>query len=123
MDDKTLQALTDLANKLGTTADYLWGVLLKQAPLTGAINLVLMAAWVIFAVIWYRMVVRKTSRPKATEDDRYPSADWDGESAALAWASVLAVAVIGGLSVSARLTNTVAALVNPEYWALIQILK
>ena len=37
MDDKTLQALTALANKLGTTAEYLWGVLLRQAPLTGKI--------------------------------------------------------------------------------------
>jgi hypothetical protein len=123
MDEKTLQALTALANKLGTTAEYLWGVLLKQAPLTGAINMLLTAAWVIGAVMWCRFVVRKTTKPKATEEDRYPHADWDSEPAFFAWVAAVLVALIAGLTVSSSLATTVAALVNPEYWALRQILK
>lgn len=123
MDEKTLETLTALANKLGTTTEYLWGVLLKQAPLTGAIDMLLMAAWVVGAVMWCRLVVRKTTEPKATETDRYPSADWRGESAFFAWASAVAVALIAGMVVSNSLAYTVAALANPEYWALRQILK
>lgn len=46
MDDKTLQVVTDLASKLGTTAEYLWGVLLKQAPITGSLALLAIGAWV-----------------------------------------------------------------------------
>jgi hypothetical protein len=38
MDDKTFQALTNLATKLGTTAEHMWGVLLRQAPITGVID-------------------------------------------------------------------------------------
>jgi len=123
MDDKTLQALTTLAAKLGTTAEYLWGVLLKQAPLTGAIDMLLTAAWVIGAVMWCRFVIRKTTERKATDDDRYPRADWESEPAFFAWVSAVAVALIAGLAVSSGLATTVAALVNPEYWALKQILR
>ena len=123
MDDKTLQALTALANKLGTTAEYLWGVLLRQAPLTGTIDLILNVAWVIGAVLWCRFVARKTTRPKRTDDDHYPYADWTDEAASFSWASAVAVVLITGLVVSGSLSTTVAALANPEYWALRQILK
>jgi len=123
MDDKTLQALTALANKLGTTAEYLWGVLLRQAPITGAIDMLLMAAWVVGAVMWCRFVARKTAPPKATEDDRYPRADWAEESAFFSWVSVGVVALFAGLAVSSSLAIALAALFNPEYWALRQILK
>ena len=123
MDEKTLQSLTGLANKLGTTAEYLWGVLLRQAPLTGAIDLMLTMAWVIGTVVWCRFIVRKTTCPRPTDDDRYPNAEWTDEAAFLAWASAVAVALIAGVVVISSLATTVSALVNPEYWALRQILK
>ena len=123
MDDKTLQALTALANKLGTTAEYLWGVLLRQAPLTGVIDLMLTMAWVIGTVLWCRFVARKTTRPKRTDDDHSPYADWTGEAAFFSWASAAVVALTTGLVVSGSLATTVAALANPEYWALRQSLK
>jgi hypothetical protein len=115
MDDKTLQALTTLANKLGTTAEYLWGVLLRQAPLSGAIDLALVAAWAA-ACFWMVRFVRA----KTAGDDPV----WMDEAGrALAWAGVwfacLGVALIGG----SVLTDAVTALANPEYWALRQILK
>ena len=123
MDEKTLQALTGLANKLGITAEYLWGVLLRQAPLTGVINLMLIMAWVIGAVVWCRFIVRKTTCPRPTDDGLYRRADWTGEAAFFGWASAVVVALIAGMAVSSSLVTTVAALANPEYWALRQILK
>jgi hypothetical protein len=123
MDDKTLQALTDLANKIGTTTEYLWGVLLKQAPLTGVIDLLLTVAWVLGAVMWCRYVLRKTTRPHPTDDDMYPCADWTGEAAFFSWLSAVLVAIVAAVVVSGSLATTVAALLNPEYWALRQILK
>ena len=123
MDDKTLQALTALANKLGTTAEYLWGVLLRQAPLTGTIDLMLNFAWVIGAVLWCRFVVRKTTPKKLTDDDQHPYAEWTDEAAFFSWAAAVAIVLIAGLVVSGSLRTTVAALANPEYWALRQILK
>ena len=125
MDDKTLAALTALATKLGTTAEYLWGVLLKQAPITGAVDLLVCAAWVAAVAAWARFVRRKTAVPASTEDERYPRcAEWHDEAGVgLAWASVLVVACITALAVGSELSTIVAALANPEYWALRQILK
>ena len=123
MDDKTLQALTTLAAKLGTTAEYLWGVLLRQAPITGAINLALMAAWVATAVFLIRLVRRKTTTPAKTDEDRYPSAEWSGEGADFAWAGAVGFALLTALIVGCALSGVVGALLNPEYWALKQILR
>jgi hypothetical protein len=115
MDDKTLQALTALAAKLGTTAEYLWGVLLKQAPIQGALDLAVIAAWAAACVWLVRLVHRKT-----TGDDP----EWDDElGRVFAWIGTgiacILTAVIGGLSIAGAVT----AIANPEYWALRQILK
>ena len=124
MDEKTLQALTALAAKLGTTAEYLWGVLLKQAPITGVVDLLVCAAWIAGVVAWAKFVKRKTTKPARTGDDQYPSAEWSDEAGvALAWASVVVAAIITALVVGSELSTIVAALANPEYWALKQILK
>lgn len=41
MDDKYRQLIEDMAAKLGVTAEHLWGVLVKQAPISGAVDLVI----------------------------------------------------------------------------------
>jgi hypothetical protein len=124
MDQNTLQALTALAEKLGTTAEYLWGVLLRQAPITGATDLLVMVAWITAVVGWARFVRRNTASPAPTVEDRYPRAAWDDDAVVcLAWFSVVVIAVIAALFIGSSLSITVAALVNPEYWALRQILK
>ena len=114
MDSKTLQALTELADKLGTTAEYLWGVLVQQAPMSGAIDLVLMAAWVLGTGTWGRFVLHKT----AGNDP-----DWSHEVAFGAWLSVTALVVFTTVLVTSCLTTAVSALVHPEYWALRQIMQ
>lgn len=115
MDDKTLQALTTLAAKLGTTAEYLWGVLLRQAPVTGALDLAVIAAWVAGCVWLVRFVRRKTAGQKPEWDDEMGRVfGWGG---AVLVCSL--VAIIGGASIGPAVT----AIVNPEYWALRQILK
>ena len=115
MDEKTLQALTDLANKLGTTAEYLWGVLLKQAPITGGLNLLMMAAWAFACVLLVRYVRRKTQGD-------YP--EWDDEAMRpFAWAGVALACLIGAIFVSTEFVGAITAIVHPEYWALRQIMK
>jgi hypothetical protein len=123
MNAETLNVITLLANKLGTTAEYLWGVLLKQAPISGTIDLMIMGAWLIIAVMWSKFVYKKTKPPEATENDRYPDAEWNSEPAFCAWVSAALLWVTVGLTVSDSIGGAVAALVNPEYWALRQILK
>lgn len=41
MNEQTLKILSDLSNKMGTTTEYLWTILLKQGPISGIIDLFL----------------------------------------------------------------------------------
>ena len=123
MNDEILKALTTLASKMGTTAEYLWGVLLRQAPITGAIDLAVMVAWVVMAVFLIRLVRRKTTTPAETDEDRNPNAEWSDEAAGFAWGGAIIFALITALIVGSGLSSVTAALLNPEYWALRQILK
>ena len=123
MDEKTLRALTAPANKLGTTTEYLWDVLLRQAPITGVIDFALLAAWVFLTVMWCRFVMRKTIAPTPTQDDRNTRADWTEEAAFFSWLSAAILVMVTAVIVTVELAITVAALVNPEYWALRQILR
>ena len=114
MDDKTLTALQVLAQNLGTTAEYLWGVLIKQAPITGAIDLTITVALVISVWVWAKFTWSKTTN----------SGDWESDDPAsiLNWIGV-AVSGLIAFSMLCHLSITVAALVNPEYWALMQVFK
>ena len=124
MDDKTLQALTALANKLGTTAEYLWGVLLKQAPITGTIDLLLLVILVVCTVTWCRTVYRKTRKVEFKGDGyTYKGAEWSDDEALFGALSALITVVITTFLVTVNLAGTLSALLNPEYWALMQVLK
>ena len=79
------------------------------------------AGWIAGVVSWAKFVQRKTAKPARTDEDPYPSAEWSDDG--FAWASVVAAVGITALVVGSELSIIVAALANPEYWALRQILK
>ena len=123
MDERTAHALVELAEKLGTTSEYLWAALLRQAPIAGLLNLIVSIMWVAGAVWWFRFVRKKTTEPGLLEHGGHQIPEWDdGAGVALAWASVFAFSVIVPNIVGDSLPLIVAGLVNPEYWALRQIL-
>lgn len=115
--------LEKLAAKLGTTVEMLWGVLLKQAPISAAVDLVTCVALVGLTVWSVRFVQRKTTPPPKTDKDRYPSADWREEGELLAWLTVAAFAFLVLICVGTSAQNIVAGFFNPQYWALEQILS
>ena len=121
MDDRTLQALTALAEKLGTTAEYLWGVLLKQAPISGATGLVVVVALSAVTVWWVALVKRKTTEKEDTTG--YTRAEWCEEAAFFAWATAVIAVVLSVIFVASSATCIAAAFANPEYWALKQVLS
>ena len=123
MDDNTLKALTDLAEKLGTTSEYLWGVLLRQAPISSTINMAVMTIFVALAVFFILKVRAKTKAPPATEDCPYPRPDWVDDDGVLAWGLSILFALLVALIVGCSIEAAITGFVNPEYWALHQILK
>ena len=123
MNEKTLQALTELANRLGTTTEYLWGVLLKQAPISGIIDLVFMTILIVVSVLLIQFVIRKTTKPKETEAYHDPGAEWAEEAAVLAWILVFTFLLFITAFVLFNFSTAITAMVHPEYWALHQILN
>lgn len=102
--------LEQLAAQLSTTVERLWGVLIRQAYVEGAYMLLLILAAILFTIALYR----------------HTKNVWDADisefhefSILMGW-TIAAVGLIGSLfGLQAALT----ALLNPEYWALQQIIK
>lgn len=123
MDEKFLQLIESLAAKLGTTAEHLWGVLVRQAPISGAVDLVLCILIAAAAAWWIRLVMSKTTCPAETDTNRYPNAEWSYEGALLAWFVAVIAGVIAMAFIIGSAQGIVAAFANPEYWALKQLVK
>ena len=123
MEDKYLKLIEALAEKLGTTAEHLWGVLVKQAPISGAVDIAQCIVIASVAVWWVRLVMNNTKCPPKTDENRYPDAKWDGEGVFFAWVSIFIVVGISLNCVIGSSQEIVAAFANPEYWALKQLVK
>lgn len=126
MDHNTLQALTALANKLGTTADQLWAVLLAQAPIDAAISVVQALICIGVTAGWLLLVYRKTRMHEvAGSSGRYTYADteWTGEAAFFAWVAGFVLLVFSLVTASYAIRQATVAVLNPNYWALTQVLK
>jgi hypothetical protein len=122
MNDKTLEIFNRLADKFGTTVEHLWGVLVKQAVIS-AVTEIVMALAMVAAWVWlFRFVRGKTTKPKETPEDRYPYAEWRGEGALIAWLVAAIALLLVTIKVCYAATTGLTALLNPEYWALKQLL-
>lgn len=110
MNEDALKTLAAMAEKMGTTADHLWQVLLRQAPISGLIDLCVMLAWLAASVAMLRLAHKKQD-----------SGD-EGLVVAL-WAGAVCVLAISAVIISCGASSVIAAFLNPEYWALMQILN
>ena len=105
MNEETATLLKELAEKLGTTSEYLWEALLRQAPISGTVDLLILAGWVIGLMLMFRKL-------KKLSDKDYIELLW------LGWGLLAIIVAFAFL----MLSNIIAALINPEYWALKQLL-
>jgi len=108
MNDNTTKLLEQLANKLGTTSGYLWGVLVKQAPVSATITLMYL-----LLTIAYGFVLYKTYK-KAFSVYAMPRFFWIG--AAVLFGIIFIILFFS-------LDNIINGYFNPEYWALNKILE
>lgn len=116
MDDNTAALLRALADKLGTTSEHLWGVLVAQAQITGYCNaaLIVVLPFVIYWLVrWTRAVIRRL--PNIQDDTVIPQAF------AIAVSGVVTLALV--LYSIQFMPITIAAFVNPEYVALREVLS
>lgn len=115
MNEATTKLVEELAAKLGTTAEHLWGVLVRQAPISGVCDALAIVAWII-GLAWALRLVR--SKTKETDGD----AEWEDEGAFFAWLVWGITAAVVMIVAGACFGDIVASIVNPEYWALKQVM-
>lgn len=114
MNNEIVNALETLAAKLGTTSEYLWSILLKQAPISAITDLIQYGLLILACVIWSKKM--KNTIPKILNKGLNENH----------WAWVVAISIMLGIFIIVAffsIPNTIYALVNPEYWALDRLLS
>ncbi len=107
-----------LANKLQVPIEILWAAMIRQAPISATVDVILYIGVVICICfnIWFcKLCLKKTNEDKY--EDR-----WDDEVyiAAGLWTVTSAILLICSVCLA---TDTIAGFINPEYWALNKILS
>lgn len=116
MNDKLVPVLETLAVKFQTSVEYLWVVLVKQAFISGITDIlqyILLTIGIVYLVKFSKAVILK--REEFSE----------GEALAAGILGTTVWVFTGILVISAflNLPDTVAAFVNPEFWALDYLLE
>lgn len=112
MNDQTTKLITDLAAKLGTTADHLWGVLIRQAPISAAVNAVVLLVLLTVCTVLWVLSARRLTNPKKV--DEAPTLILTVMAACMSFClAVMSFVVVDGVA---------SGFFNPEYWALKEVL-
>ena len=110
MDGNTAAVVQQIAAKLGTTSEYLWGVLLKQAPIyafTTTLEIIAMG-------IGIYLYAKHFNKFQEWFDDEIACGMVVG-------LTTVVVVVIGFVAI-ASVPHVITALLNPEYFAFSKIL-
>jgi|ERR1043165_8568521 hypothetical protein len=105
MDNKTAEVIQAIAAKLGTTAEYLWSVLIRQAFVTGVTSSLVVIMAVIGMVVLKKLWSKNPYDPD--EFDVFPV------RIPIGIAMLVCCGLIFGYSQEA-----INAFLNPEFWAL-----
>lgn len=115
MNEQITELLLNLATELGTTTELLWSVLLRQAAVSSAANLtsqLLIAGLLILAL-------RKIKKINFKEIDRLTPE----MPAIFVWVLWLLAVFAWVIVFCGNLHMTIAGFLNPEYWALKEVLN
>ena len=117
MDENTARVIQSLADKLGTTAEHLWGVLVRQAPITATIEIGYIPVMLVLAWVGVKMLVKGKERFDEGDNEVI------GMTLSIAGFIICGVAAITLIAAFCCLSTNIAGFLNPEYWALKQIIK
>jgi hypothetical protein len=109
--------LESLASKLGTTTEYLWGVMIKQAPIDAFVGITLIIISFLLIIPYVRYIKWFAKNYQKCYDNDTEVGHW---IAIVILAIILCIWLIISIC---DINNVVTALANPEYWALEQILN
>jgi len=110
-------AIDALALKLGTTAEHLWGVLVRQAYVESMTNAILLIASWAAAALWTKWLLKSRRATIADGDD-----DWT-------MGQIISVTILGFYMVILLIATygnadaIVSGFINPEFFALSKIMR
>lgn len=113
MNDKTIELLSGLADKFGTTVDHLWGVLVKQAYVGAWATIVTLGGLIMFSAI---TIITTNKRARA---------DFKNDAVSIASVAFVGACIagsIGAIGIVGEAPELITCFLNPEYWALKQVL-
>lgn len=120
MNQQLSQLLEKLATKLGTTTEYLWGVLLKQARISATITLIYFLLCIVVGFVFYKLHISfsRTDSKNPHSNNAY----YEHEELGIIMSIAVGVWGICFILVTMSLSNIFNGYLNPEYWALNKIL-
>jgi hypothetical protein len=122
--EKIAELLEKLAVKFGTTVEHLWEVMLRQAPISGVVDLGIDVILITFSILAFKFIRGKTATHEFGEEGwTRIEAEWEDEAAFWAWSGFIMMCIIISVVTLGSITSIVAAFFNPEYWALTKILS
>ncbi len=121
MNDQTIKLIEQLAEKFGTTAEHLWSVLIKQAPIYGWTN-VLFLATMPFALFFVTKKLAESFEVLSSYQEDNSKNIIHG-AAFIIYGSTLFLISVFLLTSIFDVDLILASFFNPEYWAMKQILK
>lgn len=116
MNEKLTELLEKLALKLGTTTEFLWVVLVKEAHLVAITDLIYIAMAII---AWIPMWKTHFYLLNVKNQINYDNNDWTG-IVIIILAVILLVLTLATL---ANIGEIIDGFFNPEFWALNYILS
>jgi nitrogen fixation/metabolism regulation signal transduction histidine kinase len=119
MDNNTATLLKAIADKLGTTTQYLWGILLRQAPIDATITLIQISLVLIFGVVLWKIHKRLMKEDKNGENQYYKSDDMAAIPMIFAAVGLVILLICSVVAIG----SVINGFFHPEYWALHEILK
>jgi hypothetical protein len=121
MNKETIKLIEVLANKLGTTSEYLWSILLRQAPIDAALNLlqmaIVVALWFVFLKIHKSLLVEKGNG--MWSESTYKSNEGAETFMVVSFITLAAASILCLFNMH----STINGFFNPEYWAIQEILS
>lgn len=119
MKNQTTELLEKLAVQLGTTAEYLWSVLLVQARISAITDLIFLILAILSGYFLYRTHRYLSQGTKDMHSIYYGK----GEAVVIPMIIGLIIWIIFFFIMFFSIGNIINGLFNPEYWALNKILN
>ncbi|MFM2292624.1 MAG: hypothetical protein RIS29_2437 [Bacteroidota bacterium] len=120
MDDKTIAMIEKLAQKIGTTSDYVFEVLVRQAPIEATVTLFQCVFIFILSIVWY---VTHKKLSSIVPDCKYKYSYYEKYDMGAVVPMVVSGVILIFFLIAAFfcIDDIVYGYCSPEYWAIREI--